>query len=170
MTQDEVATMERMAETGHTARQIADVLGCGIGRVFDAANERGIPLTLEKKRITMPLKARIERMVGFGMTSAMIGTVVGRSRMSVESIRCTYDIRRPKYPRSVHTRVTQKCWDRLVQAARTHGATSPNRVAGVCLEVMTAERLDLLPYVLPPPIPVKGAPLSSLQPQLEARI
>jgi len=162
--------MERMADTGHTARQIADELRTTIKRVFDAANERGIPLTLEKKRITMPLKARIERMVGFGMTSAMIGTVVGRSRASVESIRCTYDIRRPKYPCQVHTRVTQRCWDRFVEAAKVHGATSPNRVAGVALELATADRLDLLPAVLPEPPPSGPAPITSLyQPMLQAR-
>ena len=119
----------------------------------------------------MPLAARVRKMVSYGMTSAMISTVVERKKTCVDDIRRRHNIYRPKYPCSVHTRVTERCWNALVAAARTHGATSPNRVAGVTLELVTAERLDLLPVVLPPAPPRPGAPISSLlSPMLQARI
>jgi hypothetical protein len=160
--------IKSLAEAGLTARQIADELGLSINQVFDHSRAHGIDLTLQKERITVPLIREVRRCVALGMTSSMVAKVLNRSKLSVDSVRCGHGIKRPALSCAVHSRVTERCWNALVAAARHHGATSPNRVAGVCLEIMTANRLDLLPAVLP--VANKAAPLASLfSPPLEAR-
>jgi hypothetical protein len=167
-----LAVMEKMASEGATAREIADALGVTIHKVYDTAYARGIDIRCQHKPVTMPAVHQVRRLVAYGLSSEMIAAVIDRTKMSVDTIRQRHGIRRPQLPRTVATRVTQRCWDRLVTAAAAHGDAAPNRIAGITLELATDGRVDLLLAVLPPsPSPARpaGMTASLMQPMLSAR-
>jgi hypothetical protein len=168
MTPEDVAVLEQLAPD-HTIAEIAQALDLPAKTVRDAADARGVAFKPANVPVTLPEVYRIRRLVSLGFSSEMIAATLNISLHRVQGIRARCEIRRPKLPCAVHTRVTQRCWDRLVEAAAAHGPqTYPNRIAGVVLEVAT-DAPALLPHVLRQPPPAPPASMAGICVQIELR-
>jgi hypothetical protein len=172
---EENSLLESLLDEGHTIAECARRLGrtkCSVERRMDVA---GLSSRNGHPAITVPTLRRIRQLASYGMTSDMIGAVIGKPKSTIDGIRCRHGVKRPALPCVVSTKVTRRCWDSLIAAAkRIGGGASPLRVAGVTLELATAGQMELIGAITaPPPVVIRPGELKAivgLQPELQARM
>lgn len=169
-TAEQNAELERLAAAGKTALQIADVLDRSVSSVRQRVLRMGMELDRSGRPVTLGELRIARRMSDCRLTAAMIGKVLKRPASSVDGIRHRHDIHPPPVHGRLEVCLSERALAALWVAAR-EWHTRPGRVAAAVLEVTTADQLDLLPHVLPPPPAPASVPLASLVfVQLSARM
>jgi hypothetical protein len=162
----DVEELRYLGAYGMSAREIARQTGRTTSQIFRAARTHGIALGLDRRPWTCAQVSRVRALAALALPGEMVAALVGRTPTAIEAVHHQHGIRVAPRPWPIRTHVTAECW-RVLTAAGHHDV---QRTAGVTLELAT-RRPDMLPAVLAPAaVAPRSAPLSSLQPQLAARV
>jgi hypothetical protein len=166
----ENATLERMADDNASVAEMAAALGRDYGSVASRAAKLGLSPRSERSPVTMLEQQRMCALARIGLPSAVIASLSGRKRSIVDHVRERCGARPPPVPHRLCFSVTSHAHAALSASGRRHGVTVVS-VAKSCIELLTRDRAELAARVLAPAAAAaKQAPLSSLQPQLAARV
>jgi hypothetical protein len=160
-TDEENDLLRGMLDAGATVPQVAARLNRSIYSVQSRMLKLDLVTKHPRKPVTMPCLSKVRALTAMGLPAELIGKVVDRTTGSVHRMREKYGIKVPVLRHSMNVSVTDECHDVLARAGERHGLMHTT-IARSVLETVTRDRLDLLPHVLPPPNPMKGAPISSL--------
>jgi hypothetical protein len=148
-TEAERAAIEQAAAAGRSHREVAAGLARHARAVRQFADKNGIAFRRLVQPLTAPLKDRIGRLVALGLSSKMIGRLVGRSKPAIEHVKRTEGFYSPPpMTRVLRLKLSERA-HAVLCAAGVHHGEPPGRIARYLIEAVTAGRLDLISKILP---------------------